>query len=86
MSRRVPRYLDAVLRHLKENPVTPGSVVHAEVRHERDCAHWSGRPCNCSPVIETGARVDRKHGARRGPDAASGEEGSEDAENREAER
>jgi hypothetical protein len=54
-----PRYLDALLRHLRAVGIEPGKVHHVEVRHDDGCAHWKGRPCDCEPEIETGARVDR---------------------------
>ena len=58
------RYLQALLAHLREAPADPGSVVHVEVRHDDDCGIWAGRPCDCSPEIETGGRVERKYDRR----------------------
>ena len=60
-----PRYLQALLAHLRETPPDPGTVVHVEVRHDDDCGIWGGRPCDCSPAIETGANVDQKYGRER---------------------
>lgn len=64
MSRR-PRYLDAILAHLRSAPPEPGTVVHLEVRHDDDCLYWSGLWCDCAPEIETGDRVNRKYGGER---------------------
>ena len=53
-------YVPALLEHLRETPM--GGVVHVEVRHDADCGFWHDHACDCSPTIETGARVDRKYG------------------------
>ena len=56
-----PSWLKLVLRHL-EDGVTPGRVLHVEVRHDDWCRAWGGGSCNCTPEVESGARVDRKYG------------------------
>ena len=61
MTRR-PRYLKAIERHLRATGIEPGRIVHVEVRHDDDCAVWRREPCDCEPVIETGARVDQRYG------------------------
>ena len=65
MTRRPPKYLDRIVRHVEAVGVEPGTVVHVEVRHDDDCAYWSKRPCDCEPEVETGACVDRRHGESR---------------------
>lgn len=60
--RRRPRYLDALLRHLQETGAQRGAVTHVEIRHLDGCAFWRGKPCNCEPEVETGARIDAKYG------------------------
>lgn len=56
-----PAYLPLLIRHFQDRKLPPG-VHHIEVRHDDDCAFWRGLPCDCEPIIETGARVDRKYG------------------------
>ena len=51
-----------MLGHLQKTGLEPGEVHVIEVRHDDDCPMLDGKPCNCTPVIETGARVDRKYG------------------------
>ena len=58
--RSTPQYLDVLVEHLKEAPAR--SVLHIEVRHDDDCKVFVGRPCDCEPEVESGARVDRKYG------------------------
>ena len=56
------KLLEAMLGHLEKTGLEPGEVHVIEVRHDDDCPMLDGKPCNCTPVIETGARVDRKYG------------------------
>ena len=57
------RLADALSRHIASTPIESGKVHHVEVRHDADCAFWHDHACDCSPTIETGARVDRKYGS-----------------------
>jgi hypothetical protein len=57
-----PKYLPALAEHVRQTPPKAG-VVHVEVRHDDDCPIFSGKPCACDAVIETGARIDEKYGA-----------------------
>ena len=57
---RFPPYLRQALANVKH--VRPGEVVHVEVRHDDDCGIFEGRPCDCEPEVESGARVERKYG------------------------
>lgn len=59
-------YIRQLLKHLQENPPEPGDVHHVEVRHDDDCRIWDGRPCDCEPVVESGARVNRRYGGDDG--------------------
>ena len=53
---------DALRRHIERANLECGKVHHLEIRHDDDCAHWMGKPCDCEPEIESGARIDRKYG------------------------
>jgi hypothetical protein len=55
-----PSYLPAMVRHVQDVKLPPG-VHHVEVHHAHDCGFWEGGPCDCDPIIESGARVDRKY-------------------------
>jgi hypothetical protein len=50
----MPRYVELLREHLRHTP--PGARVRSiEVRHDADCAHWRGRPCDCGPdIVELG--------------------------------
>lgn len=58
---RPPAYLPALLKHLDATRPGPG-VHHVEVHHAHDCGFWDGVPCDCRPIIESGARVERRYG------------------------
>lgn len=51
MSRRRPRYLDALQQHLRDTPLGPGEVHHVQVRHDEHCPFWDGHDCDCEPEI-----------------------------------
>lgn len=57
---KTDNYIAAVLAHFAERGIRP-DVHHVEVRHDDDCGMWSGDPCDCSPVVESGDRVDQKY-------------------------
>lgn len=58
-------YLEVLAQHLLRTGSTPGIVRHVEVRHDDECGIFDDSECNCSPVVETGARIDRKYRPRR---------------------
>src|SRR3954447_2969709 len=39
------------LHRLGTRSDSPPGVFHYMVQHDRDCAHWAGRPCSCCPDI-----------------------------------
>lgn len=53
-------YLRTLAEHIRTTQFKPG-VHHVEVRHDDDCGMLRGRDCDCSPTIESGVRVQRKH-------------------------
>lgn len=61
-----PKYLDLLTRHVldSEHVKKPG-IHHVEVRHADGCAVWRGEACDCSPVVISGAPIDRKYGGER---------------------
>ena len=56
-------YSKVLLSHLREVQFSPG-VHHIEVRHNDDCGFFRDKPCDCEPVVESGARVERKYGGQ----------------------
>lgn len=56
-----PKYLPLVVRHAEDVKLPPG-VHHVVIHHADGCAHWRGEPCDCEPVVESGARVDQEKG------------------------
>ena len=56
-----PNYLPVLLEHLTQTPTVREGVHHVEVRHHDDCGMFHGKPCDCEPEIESGARVNRKY-------------------------
>lgn len=57
-----PSLLDIIFGHVQEAGIEPETVHHIEIRHDDDCAHWSGDGCDCEPEVESGTRVERKYG------------------------
>lgn len=51
--KRRPNYLPAVevLADQARRHGPQGQVTHVAVEHEDGCAHWSGAPCDCEPVV-----------------------------------
>lgn len=48
----IPPYVESVLQLAKSTRIKPGSVVHIEVVHARDCALLTARgDCNCSASV-----------------------------------
>jgi hypothetical protein len=46
-------YLKEILKQIESGqmPVKAGEVLSVNVSHDANCAHWSGRACNCAPDI-----------------------------------
>lgn len=62
-----PSFLDLLLSHvLRSGDAASGQVQHIEIRHDDDCARWNGAACDCSPDIESGARIERRYGGNDG--------------------
>lgn len=60
-----PKYLDALLAHLRRSPMESGELVHVEVRHDDACRIFDGEPCDCDPEVESGERIDEKYDGDR---------------------
>ena len=46
-------YVPLVARHLDEFPPTPGEVNLIDVMHDDWCGVFSGKSCNCNPIIKS---------------------------------
>jgi hypothetical protein len=46
-----PRYMPLVLdlARRQAGDIRPGHCYEVQVRHDGDCAHWTGGPCECNP-------------------------------------
>jgi hypothetical protein len=51
------RFSEALRQNLESLNLEPGKVHVVEIRHDDDCAHWRGEPCDCEPEIIS-ARLD----------------------------
>jgi hypothetical protein len=50
------RYLDKILRLQATGALPRVGLILADVYHDRWCAHWAGRACDCDPVVRARKR------------------------------
>ncbi len=46
---KLPNYLGAIVAI--GDRCRPGTVTRLQVAHDSTCAHWKGKPCDCSPEV-----------------------------------
>lgn len=73
-NRARPNYLDTALA--AQQLLDPGRIGVLAVYHQADCAHWSGKPCNCQCDTELAIHEDA-HSAHRAIRERAGEGNSE---------